>query len=84
MKLFQWAVAAAVILTQSVPDAPLLADETTDSINSLKQKIEQLDQKLDQHRQETQDGFAAAHRVIGGISHTLADHEVRIKALEGE
>ncbi|TMQ02005.1 MAG: porin [Verrucomicrobia bacterium] len=46
MKLFQWAVAAAVILTQSVPDAPLLADETTDSINSLKQKIEQLDQKL--------------------------------------
>ena len=39
MKLFQWAVAAAVILTQSVPDAPLLADETTDSINSLKQKI---------------------------------------------
>src|SRR5438034_4931914 len=46
MKLFQWAVAAAVILTQSVPDAPLLADETTDSINSIKQKIEQLDQKL--------------------------------------
>ncbi len=48
------------------------------------QRIDQLDAKLDQHRQETKDGFAGVHRLIGGISATLADHEERIKALEGE
>jgi hypothetical protein len=28
--------------------------------------------------------FAGAHRVIGGISHTLTDHEKRIKELNQE
>ena len=46
-------------------------------------KVDQIDAKLDQHRQETKDGFAAVHRVIGGMSHTLADHEERMKTLEG-
>ena len=47
-------------------------------------KVDQLDAKLDQHRQETKDGFDTMRRVMGGMSHTLADHEERIKALEGE
>ena len=47
-------------------------------------RIDQLDQKLDQHRQETKDDFDAMRRVGGGISRTLTDHEERIKALEGE
>jgi hypothetical protein len=38
----------------------------------------------DQHRQETKDGFAGVHRLIGGISTTLADHEGRFRALEGK
>jgi hypothetical protein len=53
-------------------------------LQGLSYKVDQLDQKLDQHRQETKDGFDAMHRVIGGMSHTLTDHEERIKALEGE
>lgn len=53
-------------------------------IDTLSYRVDQLDQKLDQHRQETKDGFAAVHRMIGGMSHTLADHEERLKALEGE
>ena len=53
-------------------------------LQGLNHKVDQLDQKLDQHRQETKDGFAAVHRVIGGMSHTLTDHEERIKALERE
>jgi hypothetical protein len=53
-------------------------------IDLLDQKVDRVDAKLDQHRQETKDGFAAAHRFIGGISTTLADHEERIKELEGE
>lgn len=53
-------------------------------IDNLSYTVGQLDAKLDQHRQETKDGFVAVHRVIGGMSHSLADHEERIKALEGE
>jgi predicted nucleic acid-binding Zn-ribbon protein len=53
-------------------------------IDNLNYKVDQLDAKVDAHRQETKDGFAGIHRVIGGMSHTLADHEERIKALEGE
>ena len=48
------------------------------------QRIDQLDAKLDQHRLETKDGFAGVHRLIGGISSTLTDHEERLRALEGE
>ena len=47
-------------------------------------RLAQLDQKLDQHRQETKDGFAGIYRFIAGISTTLADHEERIKELKGE
>jgi chromosome segregation ATPase len=50
----------------------------------LDQKIDHVDAKLDAHREETKDGFTAVHRAIGGLSHTLVDHEERIKALEGE
>jgi len=57
---------------------------TNKRVDVLNQKIAQLDTKLDQHRQETKDGFAGLHRVIGGMSHTLTDHEERIKSLEGE
>jgi hypothetical protein len=46
-------------------------------------KVDQLDQKLGAHHQETTDGFDAVHRVIGGMSHSLSDHEERMKALEG-
>jgi phage shock protein A len=53
-------------------------------LNGLSYKVDQLDAKLDEHRQETKDGFDAVHRVVGGMSHTLADHEERIEALEGE
>jgi tetrahydromethanopterin S-methyltransferase subunit G len=48
----------------------------------LDQKIDRVDAKLDRHRQETKDGFAGVHRVLGGISATLADHDERIKAFE--
>ncbi len=51
-------------------------------LNGLGYKVDQVDAKLDQHRQERKDGFAAVHRVIGGMSHTLADHEERMKGLE--
>jgi tetrahydromethanopterin S-methyltransferase subunit G len=53
-------------------------------VDLLDQKIDRVDAKLDQHRQETKEGVAAIHRFIGGISTTLADHEERIKELEGE
>jgi len=53
-------------------------------LDNLDYKVGQLDAKLDLHRQETKDGFAGVHRLIGGISHTLADHEERIKELERE
>ena len=53
-------------------------------IDNLSYKVDQLDLKLEAHRQETKDGFAAVRAVVGGMSHTLADHEERIKMLEGE
>jgi hypothetical protein len=53
-------------------------------LNGLAYKVDQLDAKVDQHRQETKADYAALRGVVGGMSHTLADHEERIKALEGE
>ena len=53
-------------------------------IDNLRYKVDQVDLKLDQHRQETKDGFAALHGVVGGLSHTLTDHEERIKEMGGE
>ena len=53
-------------------------------IDNVSYKVDQLDHKLERHRQETKDGFAGVHRLIGGISATLADHEHRIRELEGE
>ena len=46
MKLHRWAVAAAVIGSQTVAGDRLLADDTDDTIKGLKQQIEQLDQKV--------------------------------------
>jgi len=73
---------------QSVDERLAKVDERFTDVNkridSLTYKVGQLDQKLEAHRQETKDGFAGVHRLIGGISHTLADHEERIKELEGE
>jgi hypothetical protein len=37
-------------------------------LDVLNQKIDGVDAKLDQHRQETKDSFAGVHRLIGGIS----------------
>jgi chromosome segregation ATPase len=51
-------------------------------LDLLDQKIDRVDAKLDTHRQETNDGFDAVHRALGGLSATLVDHEERIKALE--
>jgi septal ring factor EnvC (AmiA/AmiB activator) len=53
-------------------------------LKGLSDKVDQLDMKVEAHRQETKDGFAAMRGVMGGMSRTLADHEERIKALEGE
>ena len=53
-------------------------------LDLLNQKIDRVDAKVEAHRQETKDGFAGLHRVVGGMSHTLADHEERLTALEGE
>jgi DNA anti-recombination protein RmuC len=50
----------------------------------LNEKINRVQANLDHHRQETKDGFSGLHRVIGGISSTLTDHEERLKVLEGE
>ena len=50
----------------------------------MSQRIDQLDAKLEAHRQETKAEHAALRAVVGGMSHTLADHEERIKMLEGE
>ena len=46
MKWHRCAIAAAVIGGQTVTNNHLLADDTPDTINSLKQQIEQLDQKI--------------------------------------
>jgi hypothetical protein len=59
-------------------------DSVERGLKGLSYKVDQLDQKLHQHRQETKDGFGGVHRVIGGMSHTVIDHEERLNALEGE
>jgi len=53
-------------------------------LKGLSYKVDQLDQKLDQHHQKTKDEHAALTGVVGGMSHTFADHEERLRALEGE
>jgi len=53
-------------------------------IDLLDQKIDRADGKLGAHSEETKDGFAGIHRVIGRTSYTLVDHEERLKELEGE
>src|SRR6266704_3419830 len=44
-------------------------------LQGLSYKVDQLDAKLESHRQETKDGFAALRGVVGGMLHTLTDHE---------
>jgi len=72
----------------SVDERLAKVDERFTDVNkrfdSLGYKVDQLDTKLEAHRQQTKDGFAAVRAVMGGISHTLTDHEERIKELEGE
>ena len=53
-------------------------------IDNLSYKVDQIDQKLDTHRQESKTDHAALRAVVGGMSRTLTDHEERIKALEGD
>jgi hypothetical protein len=53
-------------------------------LEGLSYTVGQLGEKLDAHRQETKDSFAAARAVMGGISRSLTDQEERIKELEGE
>jgi hypothetical protein len=38
-------------------------------LKGLSYKVDQLDMKLEAHRQETKDGFAGVHRLIGGLPH---------------
>jgi phosphate-selective porin OprO/OprP len=60
MKLIRWTV-ATMLIGQTVADKHLLADDTADTIKSLKQQIEQLDQKLRllERRQELEKEKAA-------------------------
>lgn len=51
---------------------------------SLSYKIDQLDAKVENYHQETKTDLAALRGVVQGMSHTLTDHEERIKTLEGE
>jgi phage shock protein A len=53
-------------------------------LKELSYKVDQLDAKVETHRQETKDGFDAMRRAMGGMSHTLADHEERLRGLEEE
>ena len=53
-------------------------------LKGLSYKVDQLDAKVEFHRQETKDGFATLHPIIGSLSHTVVDHEKRLKELEGE
>jgi phosphate-selective porin OprO/OprP len=46
MKLERWAVVTVLVGSHSVATNPLLADDPADTINNLKQQIEQLDQKV--------------------------------------
>jgi hypothetical protein len=52
-------------------------------LRGISNKVDQLSDKVDEHRQETKADHAALRSVVGGMSHTVADHEERIKALEG-
>ena len=53
-------------------------------IDNLSYKVDQLDGKVEKYHQETKTDLAAIRGVIGGISHTLVDHEERLKVLEGD
>jgi len=53
-------------------------------LQGLSYKVDQLDAKVEKYHQETKTDLAAIRGVMGGMSHTLADHEECIKALEGE
>jgi hypothetical protein len=57
---------------------------SSNSLDVLNKKVDRVDAKLDQHRQETKADHATLRGVVGSMSHTLTDHEERIKALEGE
>jgi hypothetical protein len=50
----------------------------------MQHKVDQLDAKVETYHQETKAAIAALRGVMGGMSHTLADHEERLRALEGE
>ena len=83
MKLPPWAATAAVIASAWVSTIDLLADDTTDTLDSLKQQIEQLNQKVRvlERNQELENEAAAAQTnavpkiTIGekGFSFTSAD-----------
>jgi hypothetical protein len=47
-------------------------------------RIGELGSKLDEQRRESSEGFDAIRRVVSGVSRTVADHEERIKAVEGD
>jgi hypothetical protein len=53
-------------------------------LTGLNYKVDQLDAKVEKYHQETKTDFAALRAVMGGMSHTLTDHEERLRALEGE
>jgi archaellum component FlaC len=63
-------------------DTPMVGVEK--GIKGVSYKVDQLDAKVETYHQENKDGFDSVRRVMGGMSHTLADHEERLKALEGE
>jgi hypothetical protein len=48
--------------------------------DSLNFKIEHLNSMLEEHHRQTK----TDHAVVGSMSHTLGDHEERIKMLEGD
>ena len=53
-------------------------------IDDLGYKVDQLDAKVEKYHQETKSDIASVRAVVGGMSHTLSDHEERHRALEGE
>jgi phage shock protein A len=53
-------------------------------LNGLSYKVDQLDAKIETYHQETKADLAALRGVMGGMSHTVTDHEERLRALEGE
>src|SRR5260370_25977406 len=52
-------------------------------VDLLDQKVDRVDGNLDQHRQETKDGFAGVHRLIGGISAYHPRHQTASKRFGG-